>query len=527
MRRSAGVLLAVALTALGVALHREAHEVLLDGYDSFSLPGFDAHVYAAMADDPAFFTLPPWGQRILVPWLAHLAPGAPVDAWRAISYAALLASGGLLYLFLRRLGCGGKASLLAVVVFAFSMPVESAVAYPFLVEPVTLLLLLGLLLGLEAGAGAGVLAPLAVLAVLSKEVTLFFLPVVFFARRDRDGWRRSLATALATAAPAALAWAVLRLWWVPAAALAEGTSVDVLWLALWRLIERAPDWWRWAMLGGLTPLALLGALRPKARPWLVRYGYLLAATWALPFVASVYTAAPSVPFFGEDIPRLLLYAMPLTLAFALVALDTVLRHLGPEVSRAHFDTPLATLGALAAVGLALLPVLSQDRYRRADLTGPRDGRFVLAFCRESLAGARRLAAGRVVDLAPELRSFVPGKTLPELAGRMRWFLRTGFGPKPQYDTGPVITREREATLLLPCLQPEDWNLGLVATSQMPMRVRLLLNGRGVGELELTAEPSKQHVILPGGVLFRGDNELRLVAAAPGVRLHELRLRAAR
>ncbi len=480
-----------------------------------------------MADDPAFFTLPPWGHRILVPWLAHLAPGGRVDAWRAIAYAALPASGGLLFLFLRRLGCGAKASLLAVAAFAFSMPVESAVAYPFLVVPVTLAALLGLLLALEAGAGAGVLAPLAVLAVLSKEVTVLFLPVVFFARRDRDGWRRAFATALATAAPAMLAWGLLRFWWAPATREADGAAADVLWLGLWRLIERAPDWWRWALLDGLTPLALLGALRLRARPWLARYGYLLGATWALPFVASVYTAAPSVPFFGEDIPRLLLYAMPLTLALALLALDAVFRHVGPEVPPSRPGAPAAALGALAAVGLALLPLLTQDLYLRADLNGPRDGRFVLAFCRESLREARRLAAGRVVDLDPEGRSFVPGKTLPALAGRMRWFLRDGFGPKAQYGTGPVIAREAEATLLLPCLSPEDWNLGLVASSETPMRVRMLLNGRGIGEIELSSEPKKQHVVLPGGVLFRGDNELRLVADAPGVRLHELRLRAAR
>jgi hypothetical protein len=56
---------------------------------------------------------------------------------------------------------------------------------------------------------------------------------------------------------------------------------------------------------------------------------------------------------------------------------------------------------------------------------------------------------------------------------------------------------------------------------------MLLNGRSIGELELTTEPSKQHIVLPGGVLFRGDNELRFLADAPGVRLHELRLRAAR
>lgn len=526
MRRLRGFALAALVTALGVAQHREAHELRLDEYGAFTLPGFDAHVYMAMAEEPAFFTLPPWGHRILVPWLVHLLPGSPVVAWRWLGYIALSASGGLLYLFLRRLGCGPKASWLAVAAFAFSGPVESAVAYPFLVEPVTLCLLLALLIGIEAGVGAGVLALLAVLAVLSKEVALFFLPVVFFARWDRDGARKALATAAATALPALLVTAILRLWWAPVPAAPSTTSLDVLWLALWRLIDRFPDWWRWAFLGGLTPLAVLGAFLPEARVFLRRYGYLLAATWGLPFVASVYTAEPSVPFFGEDIPRLLLYAMPLTLALGLMAVGRLFRHADLPVPSRPLDARLAVAAALLALAVAVLPAASQDRYRRADLRGPRDGRFVLTFCRESLAQARLVAAGRAVDLAPERRSFIPGKSFPELAGQMRWFLRRGWPREARYQ-GPVITEDARATLVLPGIAQQDLNLNLVASAAPPRRVAVLVNGQGVGEMELGAELSRERFVVPGGTLFRGDNELRFVAEGPGVRLHELRLRLAR
>lgn len=526
MRRLRGFALAVLVTALGVAHHREAHEVRLDEYGAFVLPGFDAHVYMAMAEEPAFFTLPPWGHRILVPWLVHGLPGSPVVAWRWLGFVALSVSGGLLYLFLRRLGCGPKPSWLAVAAFAFSGPVESAVAYPFLVEPVTLCLLLGLLVGLESGAGAGVLGLLAVLAVLSKEVALFFLPVIFFARWDRDGARKALATTLAACVPALLVTVVLRVWWAPSPPLPSTASMDVLWLAAWRLIDRFPDWWRWAFLGGLTPLAAAGACLPQARLWLRRYGYLLAATWGLPFVASVYTAEPSVPFFGEDIPRLLLYAMPVTLALALVAVDRVFRHRELPAPAPPLEARLALAAAVAALAVAVAPMALQDRYRRADLRGPRDGRFVLAFCRESLAQARLVAAGRAVDLAPERRSFVPGKSFPELAGQMRWFLRKGFAPEARYQ-GPVVTVDAEASLVLPSLTSEDLNLNLVASAAPPRRVALRVNGSGIGEMDLDKAPSRQRFVVPGGTLFRGDNELRLVAEGPGVRLHEFRLRLAR
>jgi hypothetical protein len=480
----------------------------------------------AMADAPSVFSLPPWGYRILVPWLVRMLPMATADGFKLLSLAGLTLAGGLLFVFLRRLGHGAFLSLVAVFVYGLSAPVTQAVSCPFLVEPVTLAIVLALLIGIEGGAGVAPLALLAVLGALSKEATLVLLPVIYFARRDRDGDKRAAMLAILSALPSLALVVLLRAWWAPApvsAPVAEGT----LWLALYRVLEHWPDWWRSLLLGGLLPVSVVGALRPRSRPLMLRYGYFLAVTLALPFVASVYTGDPSVPFFADDIPRLLIYALPLLFALALQALDVLIHHVGVAPPPFRYRTRTALILLAATVALVVLPGFTQDRYRRADLSGPRDGRHVLAFSRESLAVASRLALGRQVDFEPERRSFVVGKTVPALLGRMRWFLRDGWGARPQYGDGPVVTQAAEATLLLPCLQAEDWNVTLVASASAAMRVHVVVNGHRIGEIATAPEPARSHLVVPGGALFRGDNEVRLIAEAPGLRLRELRIRPAR
>jgi hypothetical protein len=479
-----------------------------------------------MAEAPAFFTLPPWGWRVLTPWLVH---ALPVDAARGfvlVAHAALVLAGGLLFLFLRRLGCGGIASLLGVAGFAFAPPAEAAVAYPFLVEPLTLALLLALLLAVESGLGAGPLALLAALCAASKEVTLLLLPTIFFARRDRDGTPRALATTALAVAPAGLLSLALRAWGgAEPAPLAAGT--DAFWLAAWRLVEHAPAWLPIVLLHGIAPLALLSALRPWGRTLLRRYGWAVLVTVALPFVAAVYTGDPSVPFFLDDVPRLLIYAMPFLIALALSLLDALIAHRAAPGPRVVYGVRLGFLSGALALALAALPPLVQDPYRRTDLSGPRDGRYVLTFCRESLLEARRLAGGRQVDYEPERRSFTPIKILPELMGRMRWFLRDGWGRGAAYGTGPVVSESATAALVIPALLPEDLFATLSARAPQPMRVRVRVNGMAIVELPVGPEPSRHRLLIPGGLLFRGDNELRFDAPAPGLGLLGLRLRAAR
>src|SRR5262245_10912802 len=481
----------------------------------------------AMADAPSVFTLPPWGWRVLTPWLVHVLPLPASRGFPWVGYVFLTLSGGLLFLFLRRLGCGPLASLLGVAAFAFSPSVEASVAYPFLAEPLTLFLVMALLLCLEVGCGAGPLALVLTLGALSKEIVLLLLPVVFFARRDRDGDARALTTTLVAGARAVLATVLMRHVWAPARAAPLTAGMDAFWLALWRLIASAPEWGRVALVGGITPLAILGALRGPGRLLLRRYGYALAVTWALPFAASVYTGDASAPLFLDDIPRLLLFALPLTLALALVALDASVAHLEPPGARFAYGMRAALATGLAGLALGALPAFALDPYRRADLSGPRDGRLVLTFCRESLAEAGRLEQGRLLDYDPERRSFVPRKTFPELMGRMRWFLRDGWGKDAPYDEGPVIAEAATAALILPCLWPEDLNSTLSLRAPRDTPVRVALNGRVIAELQARPQLDRLRVLFPGGLLFRGDNEVRLLADQPGVQLVALRVRAAR
>src|SRR5262249_54725922 len=103
-----------------------------------------------MAEQPRIFTLPPWGYRIATPALVHLVPAASTSgAFRGVTFAALVAAGGLLFVFLRRLGFRTWAALTAVALYGISEPFVLSATTIFLVDPETLVLELLLLLALE------------------------------------------------------------------------------------------------------------------------------------------------------------------------------------------------------------------------------------------------------------------------------------------------------------------------------------------------------------------------------------------
>lgn len=511
--------------AAALGLQERWHAEELARWERLVLPGFDARVYQAMAEAPGFFTLPPWGFRVLVPALVHFVPGpAGPLAFQLVARAGLLAAALLLFLWLRRLGHAPWAAALAVLAFGLTPPVAEAVQSPFLAEPVLVALLLAFLWALEAEVPLGWLAALGVAGVLGKEIFLGFLPLAAVRALLDRGWRRSLAVAAATLAPAALAFGLLRGWpaWLSPDSSPPPTW-EVFWLAAWRILEGWRFWWLPALLLGLTPAALLGALRAEARPFLWRYGWLLAAAWGLPFLASVYTDdQKSVPFFPDDIPRLLIYAVPPLLHLALLALDRV-RAEWQAVPGPPPTWRRGWLGWGLTLALLLGTHLGLDPYRRADLRGPRDGPLVQALCSQSLAQARRLESGRPVALDVSARLFDPRRSDPRHLERMRWFLRAGWGFRPHYQAGPARTEERRATLLLPCLRPADWTLTLRLGVPAAQRLELKLNGRALATLALSPAEPRYQAAVPAALLFRGDNELALEAEAPGLQLEQLRL----
>lgn len=538
LRVPAGLLLALALTAAALAWHREQHEVALDAYDRYSLPGYDARVYLVMAEQPAFFTVAPWGLRLAWPWLVHLlAPQPGAAVFLALTLLLLFMAGGLLHAWLRQLGFGPVAACLGVVAYAWSPAVSVAVLDPFLVDPLALVVLLTTLLALEWAAPLGILAALLVLGALTKEILpVFLVPTVFLVLRTRLGLRAAARDTLWTILPAVGVSVLLPRWWTPylAAQPAPALSLDVFWLALYRVLAGLPEWGGAALLLGVTPLALLGALRSVAGPYVRRYWWLLGTTWGLPFVAAVYTDdVVNVPFFAADIPRLLLHALPATLPLALYALwHRVPARASTRPTCTRWRRRFGQAGWLATAVLLALPWLALEHYRRADLRGRRDGPLLLALCRESLGQARRLAEGRPVAYVLAERRFRPGRDEPHFLERMRWFLRDGWGPTPQYGTGAVVMQSTPATLLLPCLRRADWTLMLALRASATIGLRVRVERTELGRIEVGPQHTRFRLHIPAAALVRGDNILvletvttplaRSVADA-GVELLEIRL----
>jgi hypothetical protein len=525
--RHRGLLLAVLVSAAVIAT-REL-EYFAVAYDRFHLPAFDGHVYVAMAERPGFFTVAPWGYRVLHPWLIRAMTLPFRDLVPAFFWSTVLclgAGGVLFFLYSRRLGHGELPALLGVTLFGVSGPVGEAVRYQFLAEPLTFLLEMALLLGLESAAPLGLLALFAVLGALSKEFFLLLLPLVYLVRRDRSGDRRALRDAVVVALPAVLVTIALRRYWTPhihppLPDLSPGTLA----VALGRFGQTWRDWRGAALLTGLTPLAVLGGLRGPGRRLVLRGAYLFVATIASPLVNPVM-------FLSTDIHRLLLYALPGVIPLALVALDAVAPHVtAPAPSREA--RPWVSRIALAATAAAMVvPFGIVDRYRRVDLQGMRDATVMLAIFRGSLDTAADLEAGEEFAFDSSAGRYSRGISRPfdlsELRS-VRWFLGDGWGPRAPRRAGDAVMEGAEATLLLPCFAPRDLDLRLTLDAPREVRLAVRANGRPVGDVLVGKDAGQVGVRVPGAVLFRGDNALTLAAspgASPRVRLVRLTIRRA-
>lgn len=487
----------------------------------FNLDGqpADSWIYTAISDEPAVFTAQPWGFRVLGPWLVHLLP-----AWvgfERLSPAALALTGVLVFLYLRRWGHGPAVALLAVAAFAFSAPLAVSLDNPYLSEPVTVLAETAFLLAVSSGAGLGVLALLGVLAALSKEILLVLLPLVYFDRRLRTTRARALAAAALVALPALAATLLMRTAWVPHLRTVYALP-DPHIVTTW-LLPRLGEGQTGILLGGVLPLALLGALRREARPYLRVAGYLALALLVLPFVAWAYDPRPGrIPFFDATVRRILIYALPVLLPLAALAVDRVLPHFSPPAPaerRPNRRLDLAAFVVAAALGLA--PLWAMDPYRRIELNrGGLYGPVIRAVCHQSLRLAELVERGgwAVYPIAEK----------DPRAWRIRWFLRDGWGSFPYYERR-VAMQAREASVLLPCLRPRELELALVVTAQARNTVEVRVNGSRLGQLEADAELREQRLAVPAGPLFRGDNLLSFVlAGADGAALefHKLAVRAA-
>ncbi|HEY7698159.1 MAG TPA: hypothetical protein VIE88_07065, partial [Vicinamibacteria bacterium] len=447
-------------------------------------------------------------------------------AFRYVTWAALTVSAVLLFAFLRRLGHGEAASLLGVALFVASPPVRECLDNYFITEPLTLVLALAFLLAVESGSHPAVMALWATLGALSKENALALVPLVYFARRERLGNRAALVESLWVLLPAAAALIILHGWWTPYVR-APIPQIGIGFLAaVNRNFQRTwPLWIEAYLLGGLTILALFGAVRRRARPFLRRYGYLLLATMVLPvFNSAMFPFAARV--LGADLLRYFLYALPGILPLCLVALDRIYPHIGAAPAPASSSRASRTLAAVSVLLALSITTLRVDRYRRIDLSGNRDGLLHLTLIGQSLRTARRIERDEIMEW--NFDDPWPTRWTSLWAGRVeRWFLRDGWELSRGVDhRETVVAKDDAPSLLLPVLEPGSIDITLSLSAREPLPVHVEVNGHTVGAFVVGVEPREQAVRVPARLLFRGDNLVTLRfpdKREPGARLHRYAL----
>jgi hypothetical protein len=500
----AAFLIACLIGALGAEYHHRAHYDPHIAWDGFTLPGFDAHVYVAMAEEPRVFTVGPWGYRILLPALLGYAlpPRRIVPGFEWAARASLVLAGGLLFVYLRMRRATIRAALLAVLAMMATPSVGAVFANPFLVEPFALALLLLALIAIEGGASVPVAALSLLLLSLSKEIWILLLPLIFLKARP-SGTRAAAHRTLWIAAPATLMGLLMRLVWMPQGngGPGPGNYLGALGSILSNVTAFAPDY----LVGGLMVVALLALRREAARDYLAEHALTLLPLLALPLFAAAYTGeGAATSFFADDVRRLLIYAIPFLAALA-VDLD-------PAPAKAMTLLPLRPGPRQAVAGLVAiltLTPLALNRYSRIDLSTSRDGPYVLGFTRETLRSARKLERGETVVLDPVARAFAWGVSEPSDLGKLRFFLRNGFGPLAHYGIHDIRMRETSATIIAPILDPRRLKVTLTMDAGASVWITFLSGGSKVGEALVGPQAVAVSLDIGPSKLFRGDNSIEL------------------
>jgi hypothetical protein len=216
----------------------------------------------------------------------------------------------------------------------------------------------------------------------------------------------------------------------------------------------------------------------------------------------------------------------------LIAIDRVYRHIGPAPPAPLARRYVAPLAAILLFVLLVMPFAALDRYRRLPLHETLLGPYVLTTCRESVRAARHLDLGEEIvwDLDAPGWSWATSDAAD--MGRMRWYLRDGFGKWPWDTTAPgVVMEARTASFVLPALGGKGVTLALELSAKAPAHATIALNGRYLGAFRIEAARTAHLLDIPAERLIHGDNLAALsvqdgdVALRP--RLHRITLRPAR
>jgi hypothetical protein len=135
----------------------------------------DGGFYVRMARDPGAFVDPPWGFRILMPWLVSALPGSTELGFEVVTVLSLALAAAVLFALLRRT-LGEQAAWWGVGFFLVSGAAAGTLRNPYLVDPLAFVFVIAgftlafsrrwLWLALVLAAG-----------VLAKETVLFVVVV--------------------------------------------------------------------------------------------------------------------------------------------------------------------------------------------------------------------------------------------------------------------------------------------------------------------------------------------------------------
>lgn len=456
-----------------------------------------------MAEEPRVFTVGPWGYRILLPELlgAFLPPRRIVQGFDWAARLSLILASGLLFVYLRTVGGTIRAALSAVTLAMLTPSVDRVFANPFLVEPFALMLLLVALIAIEGRANAWLIALALILLSLTKEIWVVLLPLVFL-KEWPEGARAAVVRTLRAGLPALWVMALMRWIWSPQSESATGSADYLGALGTIALNVRVflPEY----LLGGLGLAGLIALRDETAREYLREHALTLLPLLALPLFAAAYTGAgAATSFFADDIARLLIYVVPFAAALAI--------HLDPGHGEGKtFGTnQRVERGAMALVLAFMLAPGALDSYSRVDLSTSRDGPYVLGFTRETLKTARKLERGEMVTFDPGDRKFAWGVSPPNELGKLRFFLRDGFGPLAHYGIHDVRMRAARAVLIVPVLTPQRLKVTATMDAKQSAWVTFQAGGRKVGEALIGPQAVAVTLDIAADQLFRGDNPIEL------------------
>ncbi|MEO8359169.1 MAG: hypothetical protein ABI672_03985 [Vicinamibacteria bacterium] len=466
-------------------------------YDRFVLPAFDGHAYDSMTEAPRIFTLPPWGYRILEPWIVSLIP-ASSSAVAFFWLNVLLLSGAIFVVgwWLRRLGFSSAAAALASFLFAISPPFRVVMNYQILVDPLALLLMVAIFCEL-VDPDVVVLAALFALSALTKETGLLALVLVPLALIPREGWVRGALNSAVVAAPALALALLLRLTWGHAVLPPDAFSFfDV---TIGRVLQSGGALAVSAMLSGLMIPAVIGAFREKSWALAIQAGLMWSFTFGL-IVSNPYHYSVS------DLPRLSLFAWPALLPLALRGVGFVRAEPPVRVVLSHRRP---TYAAIAALIVCLALVAATDPYERAPFPITPEPIAMTGRIRESVKTARLLEDGGLFSFDTRSGRFAtPPKERFNLTEgrRQRWFLYRGFGADAAFAPGTPEFHS-QAELLLPVFTPRPGRMTLEIDGPKGAEVVVLISGHPVGSVSTQAGPSVLEI--PRRALIRGDNLVRL------------------